>query len=88
MVETKERVLVIGAGGQIGTELTLALREKYGGSAVLATDIREVPALGTGGPFEILDVMDKERLTNLAKDFNITQIYNLAALLSAALPVT
>lgn len=83
MVETRERILVIGAGGQIGTELTIALREKFGGESVLATDIREVPALEQSGPFEILDVMDKERLFKLAEDFNTTQIYNLAALLSA-----
>ncbi len=83
MVETRERILVIGAGGQIGTELTIALREKFGGESVLATDIREVPALNEGGPFEILDVEDRDRLFKLAEDFNTTQIYNLAALLSA-----
>ena len=83
MVETRERILVIGAGGQIGTELTIALRDKFGDTSVMATDIREIPALSQSGPFEILDVMDKERLFKLAKDFNTTQIYNLAALLSA-----
>ncbi len=83
MVETRERILVIGAGGQIGTELTIALREKFGRDSVLATDIREIPELKAGGPFEILDVMDRDRLFELAKGFETTQIYNLAALLSA-----
>ncbi len=84
MAETREKILIIGAGGQIGTELTIALRDSFGGGSVLATDIREFPTLDDSGPFEILNVMDRDRLYQLAKDFNTTQIYNLAALLSAA----
>lgn len=83
MVETKENTLIIGAGGQIGTELTSALREKHGGSSVLATDIRDNPSLAQEGPFELLDVMDKDSLEHLVQKYNITQIYNLAAMLSA-----
>jgi len=83
MVETNENTLIIGAGGQIGTELTAALRAKYGGSAVLATDINDNPGLAKHGPFEILNVMDKDALIQLVEQYNITQIYNLAAMLSA-----
>lgn len=83
MTEPRAKVLVIGAGGQIGTELTEALREKLGSENVVATDIREIPSLAGQGPFELLDVMDKAALFDLVERHGITQIYNLAALLSA-----
>ncbi|MCC5919835.1 MAG: NAD-dependent epimerase/dehydratase family protein [Cyclobacteriaceae bacterium] len=75
------KILVTGANGQLGTELTEALREKYGAERVLATDIRKLE--GQEGLFEVLDVMDAERMLALVKDYGITQIYHLAAMLSA-----
>ena len=77
----KDKILVIGANGQIGTVLTQALREKYGIDNVLATDIRTPETLND--PFEILDILDGEGLSNIVKKHNITQIYHLAAILSA-----
>ena len=83
MTEPRVRVLVIGAGGQIGTELTESLRAKLMPENVVASDIREVDSLMHQGPFELLDVMDRDALFDLVKKYQITQIYNLAALLSA-----
>ncbi|MBS1736337.1 MAG: NAD-dependent epimerase/dehydratase family protein [Bacteroidetes bacterium] len=80
----KERILVIGACGQIGVELTLALRKIYGASNVVASDMREENKLLTGtGPYVSLDVMNKEMLHVQIIRQNITQIYLLAAILSA-----
>ena len=81
---TKEKVLVIGASGQIGVELTLALRKIYGNSNVVASDLREENELLKGsGPYVSLDVMNKEMLHVQVIRQNITQIYLLAAILSA-----
>lgn len=81
---TKEKILVIGACGQIGVELTLELRKIYGGSNVVASDLREENALLKGtGPYVSLDVMNKEMLHVQVIRQNITQIYLLAAILSA-----
>ncbi|NBO48497.1 MAG: NAD-dependent epimerase/dehydratase family protein [Chitinophagia bacterium] len=80
----KEKILVIGASGQIGVELTLALRKIYGGSNVVASDLREENELLKGtGPYVSLDVMNKEMLHVQVIRQNITQIYLLAAILSA-----
>ncbi len=80
----KERILVIGASGQIGVELTLALRKIYGNSNVIASDLREENELLKGsGPYVSLDVMNKEMLHVQVIRQNITQIYLLAAILSA-----
>lgn len=80
----KERILVIGASGQIGVELTLALRKLYGNSNVVASDLREQsPLLEGTGPYVSLDVMNKEMLHVQVIRQNITQIYLLAAILSA-----
>ena len=80
----KETILVIGACGQIGVELTLALRKQYGGSNVIASDLREEnPLLHGTGPYVSLDVMNKEMLHVQVIRQNITQIYLLAAILSA-----
>ena len=80
----KERILVIGASGQIGVELTLALRNMYGNSNVVASDLREENDLLKGtGPYVSLDVMNKEMLHVQVIRQNITQIYLLAAILSA-----
>ncbi len=81
---TKEKILVIGACGQIGVELTLELRKIYGGSNVIASDLREEnPLLKDTGPYVSLDVMNKEMLHVQVIRQNITQIYLLAAILSA-----
>lgn len=80
----KEKILVIGASGQIGVELTLALRKMYGNSNVIASDLREEnPLLHGTGPYVSLDVMNKEMLHVQVIRQGITQIYLLAAILSA-----
>ena len=80
----KEKILVIGASGQIGVELTLALRNLYGNANVVASDLREENELLKGtGPYVSIDVMNKEMLHVQVIRQNITQIYLLAALLSA-----
>jgi nucleoside-diphosphate-sugar epimerase len=80
----KEKILVIGASGQIGVELTLALRKMYGNYNVIASDLREENDLLKGtGPYVSLDVMNKEMLHVQVIRQNITQIYLLAAILSA-----
>ena len=81
---TKEKILVIGACGQIGVELTLELRRIYGGANVIASDLRSENELLKGtGPYVSLDVMNKEMLHVQIIRQNITQIYLLAAILSA-----
>jgi nucleoside-diphosphate-sugar epimerase len=80
----KEKILVIGASGQIGVELTMALRKIYGNANVVASDLREQnPLLEGTGPYVSLDVMNKEMLHVQVIRQNITQIYLLAAILSA-----
>ncbi len=80
----KDKILVIGASGQIGVELTLALRKIYGNNNVIASDLREENALLKGtGPYVSLDVMNKEMLHVQVIRQNITQVYLLAAILSA-----
>lgn len=80
----KDRILVIGASGQIGVELTLALRKIYGNNNVIASDLREQnPLLEGTGPYVSLDVMNSEMLHVQIIRQNITQIYLLAAILSA-----
>lgn len=80
----KEKILVIGASGQIGVELTQALRKIYGNANVVASDLREENELLKGtGPYVSLDVMNKEMLHVQVIRQNITQIYLLAAILSA-----
>src|SRR5438309_221878 len=80
----KDKILVIGASGQIGVELTLALRKIYGSSNVVASDLREEnPLLRGTGPYVSLDVMNKEMLHVQVIRQGITQIYLLAAILSA-----
>jgi len=75
---------VIGASGQIGVELTLALRKIYGASNVIASDLREQNDLLQGtGPYVSLDVMNKEMLHVQVIRQGVTQIYLLAAILSA-----
>ena len=80
-----KKIMITGALGQIGTELTLKLREIYGVDNVLATDLRrpEAGAKVLEGPFEELDVTDAERMDKLASAFNADTIMHMAALLSA-----
>lgn len=84
MSVNKDKILVIGASGQIGVELTMALRKQYGNANVIASDLREQnPLLEGTGPYVSLDVMNKEMLHVQVIRQNITQIYLLAAILSA-----
>lgn len=79
-----ERILVIGACGQIGTELTLKLRELYGDENVIASDIRNGNSdLMNSGPFEILDAKDEEAIKAIVAKYEIDQVYLMAAMLSA-----
>jgi nucleoside-diphosphate-sugar epimerase len=78
-----EKILVIGCSGQIGSELTLELRKRYGNENVIATDIRPAPAdISGSGPFEILDVLDSAKLQLILEHEKVTQVYHLAAILS------
>jgi len=78
-----ENILVIGAAGQIGSELVLELRKIYGNSRVFATDIKAAPDdIIENGPFQLLDVMDDKQLIHFIIRNKITQIYHLAAVLS------
>ncbi|MTD30902.1 L-threonine 3-dehydrogenase [Planomicrobium sp. YIM 101495] len=76
-----KRIMITGALGQIGSELTTKLREIYGADNVLATDIR--PASGSTGPSAVLDVTDAQKMHDLAKDFGADTLMHMAALLSA-----
>jgi len=78
------KILVTGAGGQIGSALTPALRERYGNENVVATDIVEpVPDLCDAGPFEFLDVTQRGAIGAIVDRYHIDTIYHLAAILSA-----
>ena len=80
----KDRILVIGSSGQIGTELVLELRNIYGDNNVVACDIKKsASSITESGPFEFLDVLDKYKLSQIVKKYNINQVYLLAAILSA-----
>ncbi|MBC2188216.1 L-threonine 3-dehydrogenase [Listeria booriae] len=80
-----KRVLITGCLGQIGSELTLRLREENGRDSVIATDIRHIAGneVIESGPFEILDVTNKARMMVLARKYEVDTIIHLAALLSA-----
>lgn len=79
-----ETILILGASGQIGGELTNKLRSIYGNENVIASDIRNGDAfLMDSGPFEIIDATDKEKILQIVKKYSVTQIYLLAAMLSA-----
>ena len=79
-----EKILVIGANGQIGTELVNALRNVYGAGQVIASDIHDpVDAIKDAGLFEFVNVLDKENLYNIFQKHQLTQVYLLAAILSA-----
>ncbi len=75
------KILITGANGQIGRVLAEELRKIYGTSSVLTTDITKLPV--TVEPFEFLDILNHQRLKEIVHDHKITQIYHLAAILSA-----
>ncbi|MDO1513173.1 NAD-dependent epimerase/dehydratase family protein [Maribacter confluentis] len=77
-------ILIIGACGQIGTELTYTLREKYGSEHIIASDIREGNEdLMQSGPFEILDATNYDALEEVIAYYDISEVYLMAAMLSA-----
>lgn len=79
-----KRLLIIGACGQIGTELTLKLREIHGENSVIASDIREGnKELMKSGPFEFINAIDYNSILNIIEKYNINEVYLMAAMLSA-----
>lgn len=76
-------ILVTGANGQLGTVLTSALQQRYGKHRVIVTDVRPPQGFFSGW-FERLDVTDRDRLTEVISTHGVTQIYHLAAILSAS----
>ncbi len=79
-----EKILILGAAGQIGSDLTAALRERYGNDAVVASDLHEgIPTALEGGPYVQLNAMDRQALEDVVQRFEITQVYHLVAMLSA-----
>lgn len=79
-----KRILITGALGQIGSELTLKLRESYGENNVIASDIKKNDSdAAESGPFEVLDVTKGHSMIEIAKKYNVDAIMHLAALLSA-----
>lgn len=78
----KPTILITGANGQLGTVLIPVLRARYGADRVIASDLRAAPAYS--GRFEVLDATDADRLTEIVRQNKVTQIYHLAAILSAS----
>ncbi|KAB7528941.1 NAD-dependent epimerase/dehydratase family protein [Flagellimonas olearia] len=77
-------ILILGACGQIGTELTIELRDKYGRESVIASDIREGnDGLMASGPFELLDATNYEAIEDVVMHYEIDEVYLMAAMLSA-----
>jgi nucleoside-diphosphate-sugar epimerase len=77
-----DKILIIGAGGQIGTELLESLNQIHGSSNVIAADLKNSEVFKNNA-FEVLDIMDKDNLFNVVKKHQVNQVYLLAALLSA-----
>jgi len=77
MKQTK--ILLIGAGGQLGSELTQGLWRIYGQDNVIASDIKDAQGVLKEGPYEKFDVMQRDRLFELIRKNGITQVYHLAA---------
>ncbi len=78
-----KKILIVGAGGQIGSELTVYLRKIYGNQNVVATDMRDCKELGEDGPFEVLNALDATSMASVVARYQIDTIFNLVALLSA-----
>ena len=82
--ESLKSILVTGAAGQIGSELTPKLRERYGRNNVVASDIKKPTEKMLGsGPFVLLDVTDREGLKGVVEQYDVDSIFHLAAILSA-----
>jgi nucleoside-diphosphate-sugar epimerase len=80
----EKRILIIGASGQIGNELTMYLRNMYSNQDVIASDLREASnQVMESGPFEILDAMDARAIEKIVTNYKITDVYLMAAMLSA-----
>lgn len=77
-----KKILVIGSSGQIGTELVEGLRARFGAENVVASDIKE-PQVKQDGPFAMVDAMDRRGIERIIEKYGITEVYLLAALLSA-----
>lgn len=77
------KILITGACGQLGSELTLRLRERYSKDEIIASDIHEPDSSFSDGSFEKIDVLKKEELAQVIDRYEIDQVYHLAALLSA-----
>lgn len=78
-----KKILIIGASGQIGSDLTMELRRLFGNENVIASDIKNATQeVMESGPFVTLDVMDKKKLIEIIDRYQITEIYHLAAILS------
>jgi len=80
---TPKKVLVTGAAGQIGTELTTHLKTIFGNENVIASDVKMMPHLARGGPFTYVDATDYDMLARVVLEYDIDIIVHLAALLSA-----
>ncbi len=85
-----DTILILGSGGQIGTELVTSLRNIYGNDHVIASDIKPAGSehsdgekKDTEGPYEVINVLDKDRIFEVIKKHKVTQLYLLAAMLSA-----
>ena len=79
-----KKILIVGSGGQIGTELVKKLRSIYGNENVVASDLRQLTGeIVETGPFEIIDSTNMMQIIEVVKKYNIDTIYNLAAILSA-----
>lgn len=80
----EKKILIIGAGGQIGTELVMALREKYGVEAVIAADLKvECPVAIENGPYVQMDILNNSFVRSYIIEEKVDEVYLLAALLSA-----
>ncbi len=82
IMRTNEKILVVGASGQLGSELIYNLRDVYGIENVIASDVKPTEQF-KDGVFEVMDVLDVDGLHSIIKRHNINQVYLLAALLSA-----
>ncbi len=78
-----KKILVIGASGQIGSELVTKLREMHGGDNVIAADLKKLKSYEIDGPFEKLDILKEKRVLELIKKYGIDDVYHLVAVLSA-----
>lgn len=79
-----KKLLLTGCLGQVGTELTMYLRERYGGDQVIASDVvkKDIPEIMESGPFEVIDVLDGQRIAEVAEKYKVDTIVHLAAILS------